>query len=299
MYNTYYITQYNCKNIVNCTTNIMAQPLVSHWVNSTIYNQGEYNKLTNMLPTLHMRYEVALLLTKNTTTVQLAGWSNWLLSANANKGTPIGAEIIQSMPSLVIHRLDTMAAVLKLLFYQLIIFVITQKVFPYASLYGRVMYEPIPDLSLDVAIGKLTGLRQHDISALTKVDVLIKLIVTLRAKLSPNSPANLCENMGEYAGIEMVWRTLFSVASVTGLLRALSLSENTFRMFKIGTMKKLQKEFYDKKTMHVICISNIDKLCATQLVKPNLIDNVNMFDDIMEINTKATENEKWVSKLIE
>jgi hypothetical protein len=97
--------------------------------------------------------------------------------------------------------------------------------------------------------------------------------------------------IGDYAEVEMAWRCTFSVNSVTKLLNISFVKKETFRMFTIGVMKKLERMLQYNARIANICIDNLVSLEVSQQKQCNLIERVCWIDNhVTEQSIQSASN---------
>jgi hypothetical protein len=269
--------------------------MTSPW-NTEISNAEQYKTFISILPTAYIHYEKSLVVLKHATAIQLHTWQQWVKNITKDSLT---TDTLRSLQKLITHRLDTVRAIVELLFYELVIAVITRRLLQHVQDYGRVKYTYLPDLNRYKTLEYFSGFRSLDLSALQQLNELIKSIDVILENLQQTNQFVLYENIGEYASIEMTLKTFLGGRDVKHLIQSLSVKNGTFHLFKIGTMKRLQGDFLRMQIVLDQGLENIRQLESSQSHQHNLIDRVCWFDDHMERKQSILTNLKWIKELLE
>lgn len=267
----------------------------SPW-NTEITNAEQYNTFISILPTAYICYERLLYVLKHTSAIQLRTWQQWI--KNITKDS-LQIDTVQSLQKLVVQRLDTLRAITELLFYELIIAVVTRRLSEHVQTYGQVKYTYLLVLTRDKMLEYFSGFRALDFSALQELNELVKSIDAVLCNLRKTNDFTLYENIGEYGSIEITLKTFLGKRDIISLIQDLSVKEKTFRLFEIGTMKRLQGEFTQTQVILSQGLCNISQLETSQTKQYNLIDRVCWFDGYMEHKQSVLNNLKWIEELIE
>lgn len=239
----------------------------------------QYDVLIRLLPTLYSRWEASLIMLQNVSTYQRNGWDKWFEII-----TPDSLKIMteKCVPFLVSLRLSTMSAVVNVLLHQFAISAITGNLYKIVKDRYRVHNIIDTNLTFDAIMTHMADVKLPEIVSLHKLRKLqrkINIILRCEWRNNLHDITMFASMIGDYAEVEMAWRCTFSVNSVTKLLNISFVKKETFRMFTIGVMKKLERMLQYNARIANICIDNLASLEVSQQKQCNLIERVCWIDN--------------------
>lgn len=273
----------------------------------------QYDTLIQLLPTLYAHWEEAIFILKNISNFQKAGWEKWTEIITPDNLKNMTEKCI---PFLVSQRLSTMNATVTVLLYQLAISAISHNLLKLVKDRYRTQHIIDPALTIDTVISHISDVKLSDVISLNKLRKLQKKINALMAgewHRNLFSTGLFTNIIGDYAEVEMMWKKTFSINSAVKLIIASQMRKETFRMFKIGIMKKLEGKLQNNLNITQNCVDTLTWLDVSQRQSCNLIERVCWFDSYIQEaaippsvnnsnnNAHVAEIEQdltWVEKLV-